>query len=630
VIAEETYVVRASGGRLVPVEETLATPDANEDVSLVLRSVVGATVALKVVSADGVEIPGAATYCYWEQGYTDARSTDPLGEVTHDGVPGLFWVSAEADGYAEASQGPHRANDSPILVRLARSGQLQGRVSASGQPVPNYELVYWQDDPLQMVTHTVRQSSDGSFALKDAPAGHLSILASSDRFPRSAVHHVLVSPDTFVDIEFSEPLAAEGRIVDGVRGTPLEGAAITTYTNYGGQLLAPWGTPITTGADGSFFGGAFPEGDIRAVVTYPGYQPFTLSAHGVAGETVDFGVVPLYGPRALEVVLVPPATQSATDFSLSGETTSRRLAPLPFPETGVLTLEDCGPGRHFLEVTSAAGEAYYLTPFLDLADEWRVELDLRGGRELAVEVDGERGSAVFASLSHGGRGGKGTTSVGALDGSGRARFLGVRRGEAVASLLDSEGSVVGMRRFEVDLGRESVKVGVDAGARELRLVEPGGRPVGGAEVWVQCVGGGSGWSSYGASPGDGRCSIVAPCDEWLVSVVHPGLGGMFGRRVDGRGEVVEVVFEAELDLSVRFVDEGGKAVSGLRATLVHEESGFVVGERAAASDGRAVWRRLSGAEYRVRAVGARGEVVDELVELGRGREVFDVRVSGGG
>ena len=615
----ESFVFRATTTGAVPLDEVVPRPSAGDEVFVEHDLTAGHDVWAKVLDQNEDVIFDADVIARWRRpdfrwASTQARpfpeDHDWAGYVLLHGVKASSVVlEARAPGFVRLIAPPLEIPETEPLTNelvLSPAARIRGVVLHSGEPVPNFELCYWEPSvyPPAAWRKTFVDREDGSFEIDDVPVGQVAILASAPDLPRCEAVFFELAADEAAEVTLELPIEKLGRgqVVDASDGSPIPHARIQRYSNHDVRTVAFWGAPVSVEADGSFEVGGMAAGNNVVEAVAEGYG--SAWAWAMAGDDgVDFGPIPLERKRTLHVAVhgVPPDALGAYTFDVVG---IEELYGLTFDPDGTATVGPIAPSSDYTVKLLRDGiTAQQVGSYLRPGSEWQVVFEV-GGPQLTVSLRSDGDEAIpkgIAVLGH------------AVDANGESRVVqqpledraavleGLPRGEVLLEARSVEGVVA---RAVTTLGDESTTatLTLDSKRWSFRLVDASGAPVAGARVFPWLAGFQSDYVSGAVSQDDGVFDLRGLIVGRAVLVAqHPTLG-IAPLEVDVTAspgdEPVELVFDpaGAIDLSLR--DAAGPVV-GATCRLLAFGRHLAIHEATSNEAGQVEWVGLAPAIYSV-------------------------------
>lgn len=460
----------------------------------------------------------------------------------------------------------------------AETGTLRGRVidAATRQPVAEFEFYMqripqgtWREEA--PITHSF-ESSTGRFTWKDAPVGMWHVTVKARGYQPFKLEELSI-PAAKSTRELVLPLIPgyrlSGRVFDASSGAGLRGASIALR-----ELSVSPGQEHESlryqkaNDDGSFVLEGVPAGDIMLTIAAPEHASRDVEV-AVDDETppVEIG---LSTGGTIAGSVVADGKPVAGSLFLSGPHAMGSMHKLD--ETGAFSFEHRRPGRYFISVRTAAGNAK---------------------QEIVLGEDGSRVDVILAVSADRGRSVRGTItglrpeqlqrSVVSLRPESKPGNFSARVDEQGGYLL--AGVPPGRARLTANVGgwirqlHKTIEVPADQdlaldiafppGARLSGRVTQGGKPAFGKYVWMAPVG--SDDSTYQAhTKEDGRYEI-----EGLVA------GEYRLRAADDVSRTITIAGDTTLNIDIPSVQIGGRVIEDGSAVPIVGADVFLRGTEAA-------------------------------------------------
>ncbi|MCC6408822.1 MAG: carboxypeptidase regulatory-like domain-containing protein, partial [Planctomycetes bacterium] len=584
-VDEVLFRLEAPG--IAPVEKSIGPPKPGATYTVDFAAQRGIEVLVLARKVDGEPIPETTVYSRW---YRDGRffelerRTDAAGLARVPAVPGVAtYFGARATGWAVPFVGPYTYVESktePVILELAPAGRVLGRCVRGGEPVKDFEVIYWSGQPTQRQLSRVNDSPDGTFVIEDAPIGELFIGAHASDAPASPFQAVMVAPgvDSKVELELGGDELGRGRVVDGASGSPIGTARVQSVTTLPDGSTVLRGAPRAVDASGEFELDALPSGQAFAWVVAPDYAPRVAVAQSMPDAGADFGVITMARTQRLELRL---ESDSGFDFTQAyAQSFDSPLLPVRhFDAQGVLVYEDVAPNT--LQIQVNLGDQ--LTEMLDVrllpGRTWTYVLRVDGGRRCSVraisEPDAVRPQYLQASFR---RAGGATSRYVRFDEQGVARLDGIA-GEVVAlTAYSADWATLGVKSCAIPTeGDVDFELVCGSPALRVRVVDGGGRPLPAASVAVGAVSSFK-WVYNYTTDGNGECTLDPfDVERIWVRASAPAIGLSSAVVVEtavARGEPIEISLDGLAPLRVR-VDDRGFACAGVEVRFAFDDTYWI-------------------------------------------------------
>lgn len=587
------FAVRLEGVPIVPIEERFDPPRPGTYRRIDFTAGRESEVNLMVLDEAENPITNASAIAWWEafEAPTTAQrvegSSRPDGRLYLGGLPsGNIRYQVWAPGFS-SEEGLLDTGYS-ALVTLTRAGRIQGRCLHEGQPVSDFQVVFW--DRGQRRSQTFFGREDGRFTLEGLRPGDWSLQATSPRYPLGRPETVRVNETGEVSVELELPTAMRGtgRVVAQDTGEPIALASVQPYSTGGVDRFFPWGPPVSTAQDGSFELDAFVTGLNWITVTADGYARTDVKKTARNDEPFDWGDVRLARPRALEIQLIGLEEPNAiSPLDLLASTLEDSPTPLPTRKIGadgILRYEDVSPGNVRLFLKDPEEGWSRLDLDLEEGRDWHFDFKVAGDRRLhvtALEEDGKPVSnetAVLLSAQE--DNGVFVLRLRYASAEGTADFEGIRAEEVEIAVVGPDGGVRATKNvaFRADARLEAT-VQIGGSTLRLRVVDRQGNPIAGVSVHVRSRDGNQ-LLGLARTDSDGWASLLGvPQQLVLLDLTHGIAGFRQGIVVDA--SLNDQVFELDasgriglrlldgeplLGVSVRIETERGVALSSTRVT----------------------------------------------------------------
>jgi hypothetical protein len=439
------YAERAGSAPSETVAVETRAGEPSQGVVLKLRK--GALVTGEVYGADGKPAAGVRIVAQEQANWnTSMKRADGEGRFRLEALaPGSWTITALLEENALDLEGGHSEATASMLDNMrftmvqlddgeeehvvlgappSDPVRVHGRVLHGGEPVEGGLLSFFGEgskglEALKMVS----LEPDGGYSTELAAPGRyvvsVQVNAQGSAFQQDNVEFRETIPEVEeFELDLALPLGAIRGLVRGADGDPLGGARVTLVTEGGvqsGSLLGGHYSEATTGEDGRYefeflrpgtyavaaggalFGGAF-GGDAQAGRLI---RSGLSVAEGKALENVDFE---LEEPGDIEGRVVDAAGAPVKDAAIfvrdAGGRVLDRLSMIQSAADGSFKYTGVAPGEYQVAargkgMASAEGAAVRV----EKGGSARVEVVLRPGTKLVVELVDDEGNAVVAFIS---------------------------------------------------------------------------------------------------------------------------------------------------------------------------------------------------------------------------------------
>jgi protocatechuate 3,4-dioxygenase beta subunit len=597
-LGESAYLVTASAkrylpGRSVPVT---ATAGGNEDLTLVLEE--GASIAGRVSDPDGKPIRGATLHVNlamlpgvnWNDGlnniYNLSADTDAEGKYVLAGLGAhpSYTVTASHRDYAPASaravKVERRAAVEGVDLTLFRGGTVKGRVlDEQGEPVAGASVVAdlerrGEELPEQSMfgqrdQRSATSAADGTYALPRLEAATYAVRARlKDKQPgvQSGVEVAEGGSVEGIDITLGRGETISGRIVDA-DGNPIDNVNLNVWDESQAQARSD--------AEGRFELKGLKAGMVQVHLEKQGFgrKDVDIQSPKANAEFVLDRMGRILGRvRAKDVQAFPEFNVMAIEQAPKGPIRYGPSQSRSSNRDGSFEIE-VGAGTFILQASVpgfAVGQSEALTV---AAGERRegVTIDLEPGGTIegvvflagsGLPVEGARVQAVEANRKENWwNPGREASALSGQDGS----FVleGVTPGTVEVRAEHPEyaaGSAPGIAVRS--RGKTQVRIELRAGGTVRGLVERGGKPMAGTQVYLQ----------YRSGAGPQKSAVTAADGTFEIKGLLPGeytaTASAMGRRGAGwqmtegvsvvEGQTVELRF-SETGAAIRL---SGRVLSG--------------------------------------------------------------------
>lgn len=605
----DAWTVVLFGGGIETLVQPIRSPRPDDSLFVSLLAAMGSEANLVVRDPEGDPISQAECSMIVEPGgaWTPLPATDPHGRTKLSGLPvqGDLTLSVRADGFEDVVLGAYvlPLAEEGLEVVLEPAGDLVLRVTDDRGAVEDFDLVYWRDSPSSPEYRTFRGAQDGTVTVEGVPLGVISALAySRDRVQsRTEAVEVTSGGPNRIDLELRLPLVGLGRIVDGATGDPIPDATVEPYATAGDRYLSGWCEPVPVAQDGSFRVAAFAPGEARMIVEAPGYEFEMVSGSEDLRGEIDFGVVPLYRGRVLEVQLTSDDVVNFAGYYVA--TSWARDHPwTECTPSGLAEFPDSVSGTYEFLVHHPSGAVSRFSRTLRDGEEWRVVVEIVSGVEVVIEVrrDGDPVGEGFGVVALGAdEGGRPLALHAETDPQGTATLGGVLGEVVVLEVYDRADRLVALNPLRLsDAPKQALRVDLDEEVYQLRVVDLGGVPVPGVEVRASCRET-PGWSGWTDTNQDGIALLRAPARELVLKLVHDDHGQQSGVSLllpEDRDEVAEVVFDPRGVVRARVID-GQSPVQGVKVWVRHPTDDTYQAPRRPDRSGVVEWRDVGAGSF---------------------------------
>ncbi|HEX8152916.1 MAG TPA: carboxypeptidase regulatory-like domain-containing protein, partial [Thermoanaerobaculia bacterium] len=327
--------------------------------------------------------------------------TDAKGTVQFQLPAGKYDISAGGEN-SPVKQLPLQTIDAAtgtITITLERGVPVEGTVTFSdGSPLTGD--IQWAVVNRSSLASRTLVKEDGTFVLKNAPAGPITLHAMSEWLRVEGPSKEITAPATGITLTVPKLARIEGKVVDRSTSQPVREFNVTTQSQLQGGRPGAKGTQVQAD-DGAYVLENVPPGTLDVVVTAAGYVPGTVANVVVAeGKTVSgvdvqldrgatiVGRVTAGGVGLAEVMVTPSVmpdqrnpgnrstrTDANGDYTLQGVAAGERA--VDFWKDGYMSERK--------SVTATAGK------------ESRLDVELSRGRELRGRVTDNAGHPVLAA-----------------------------------------------------------------------------------------------------------------------------------------------------------------------------------------------------------------------------------------
>lgn len=603
----DAVVFRLEGEGLAPVERSIGRPRAGERYAVDFDFELGVDAIVQVRTPSGEPCAGASVFGRWYRGgsfFEIERRTGADGIARVPVVVGLAtYFGARVEGYCALPIGPFTYLEPAVrtlFLDLVPAGRVRGRCVRRGEPVADFEVLYWQGRTQDRQVLRVNDARDGSFVIDDAPSGQVFLCAQSNEWPsaEAKVVEVVAGDEATVELELGEGRVGRGRVADAASGQPLGDAQVQLMTSLPDGTSADRGELQPVQSDGTFELRGFPDGTAVVWIVAPSHAPRVALTHTFDGGVADFGVIPLARTQTLELRLASNAT---FDFAQAwAQTYDSPLLPLRyFSADGRVVYEDIPPRWVSIQLTLGPSLSEILEARLVAGQPWVYTIQLEGGRRCivrtAVESGTQRPDFVEATF----RRPAGVTSrYVRFDESGVAQLEGIVGDELVLTAYAGDWATLGIKHYEIPAVGD-LELELPCGSRDVRarVVDAESRPVSGARVALSAEASGLAWVSTYTTDASGECSFPGVYSDRVrlraSAQAHGFSAPVFVDVRELRDEPV-VISLADLSALRLRLDDRGFACAGVAVRVVLDD-GSGVDSLQTDDAGRAVTQPIGNA-----------------------------------
>ncbi|MFT5048985.1 MAG: hypothetical protein ACI8QZ_000374 [Chlamydiales bacterium] len=607
------YWFSLDGGWVVPKKVWVDTPLPGQHVKVDLVGEKGAGLWFQVYGDDRALLPTALVEIHWDDaGVSESTKMTPRGDeyIWVGGCrPGPVNYEVSAPGYATAKGGPMLVPESdPVVweIQLDRSGMIQGVCEMNGQPVTDFDVIFWPSlasDREQVVSF--RDRPDGSFEILDVAIGDVKLMAASKTLAPTAPisTRVTVARPAEVVLELVDSLDGRGLVLDLDSLTPVVGANVELFTTGARRPFQAWGDPTTTDAAGAFTIEGLSTTLQWISVTAEGYAVEWATCAGQAGIESNLGII--YLRRSQPLVLRLQLSRSVDPSQVTVECAAAQVMPTSFSPEGIVRLDGIDPGHYILRIRSPSGNEQQVRLVLAPGAAWDFQLPLYGDRTLEVEVvPAETGALppdAWVVLSCSVDGFSIDRSL-AVESDGRAVFENLPCESASLTMIANGRSQIHATEVVDFAGRTVVEHRLELASevKRFRVVDMNGAPVPSISVDFYSESGGIG-RLMATTNASGRITvggIDGRFDRAVIFEAERGTAG--GIDLGPPGDASEdalLEFHPSTSLHIRYVD-GTQAAAGIQARLTVAGHPVDIGAlQHSDSNGRVEWPRLNRTEF---------------------------------
>src|SRR5262245_39330343 len=211
------YEVRLEGTHIIPIKESFDRPRGNSYRRIDFAAQRGGELILTVEDELKKPIPTAQAEARGNP--SEAWSQCVTGRAGADGVirlgafsPGLVRYVVSAPDYAiEDSWEIEVVDTTRANVTLRKGGSIAGRCLHGGQPVTDFEVIYWHAGNISIYHNkTFLGRADGRFEIDSLSPGDWFLHAASPVHPSGPPRTITVQADRVAEIDFELPSAIRG------------------------------------------------------------------------------------------------------------------------------------------------------------------------------------------------------------------------------------------------------------------------------------------------------------------------------------------------------------------------------------------------------------------------------------
>lgn len=616
-IGEGSYAFRLYSRESRPflVREHVPDPDSSVRISFNLSE--GHEATFLLVDADKepqANIPVAAVWN--EEGkwlYYPAKS-DEDGLVSFHGCPPKqMWVRTYSKRHVDKPYGPYMVSVETTVVLeivLEPIGRIKGRVLLDGEPVENFRVIAWPEDPNERNEHKF-SSPSGEFEILNAPLGLVHLAALTDSHPMGPVKLVTTTGEgvATVELELNEGVTGSGRVLDIANGKGIPGASIQVWTKFESTFMDEWNPPISTGADGRFEGLLLSPGGSALAITAEGFEQEIKFLTSTKETSILLGDIGLAKPQNLLVRLIGPAETDFAGYTVVVAQGTNR-APVAVDAMGEVLLEDVDSGICGIQVWTPDGERIAVNVDLISGRHWEVLIPVFTERTVVVNVEPESGKPLpddlWVEASYLGPGGHTSSRVSPVEADGRSTFYCVSGDGAVFRAIDERGVYyASLWAALADAPLAEVTLRLSGKVSHLLLLDSDEKPVSGAFVMVMVPGDSLHDQFSATSDSAGMITLSEYGSDTIYLMVDTGQGILAVTppiHLDVDEDPIRVHLDSSSMVAARLEEAGVPAVS-VRADLAAPD--VFAAFRTATSDGEGMVRfqGLSKTTYTLRVEG---------------------------
>lgn len=571
--AATLYRIRLEGAPVVTEDRFFPPPRSGDQLAFDFSATKGAAAYLYLDDPEGTPITTATARLTWE--VDGVASREAFGASRPDGylyigtfLPGTVRIQVEAPGFAPHVGLYSLPIEDALWLRLERSHSVRGVCRHAGQPVEDFELIYWRSEASEVrARRPVRHATNGEFTLDLGP-GTWSIQAASSLHPacKPAVVEVPSGAAKSLELDLQTPLLGGGVVVDASSGEAVGAALVQAFTGDGKDRTLRWGEPARTSADGSFELQAFVRGSNTITVNADGYAEALVVKSSALDGLVDWGEIRLVRPQDLRLSLhgheeTPTGAAAWWAHTLQGFA----LPKTHFGTDGRLTFTGVPPGDHRVMIQDRAGAWVRLHLALKSGADWNYSVAIGGPKRVAVRVleeDGTLHTDPLMVFVGGTEDGHYVLRESERPEEGVYHFGGVATDALDVSATNAQGQDVASKQVSL-AGRDSLEVDlvIESSPLRLRVVDTEGEPVPAVRVRVRALDENRVLVVNNTSS-DGWVSLPGvPREACLVDAMHDS-GMRLAVPIDANLREQELVLEPSASLTLVLKD-GDEALAGV-------------------------------------------------------------------
>ena len=461
------------------------------------------TLSVRVVGPEGEPVQDAEIHTVRRTGPGGTSTgslgrTDSAGELRETGLkPGTLDLQVAARGYRDTwwkgIQIPRDRDPEPLTITMERGSVLEVRArDREGEPLAGAWIMVWPRD-LSERMHGRRRDrlvtdGDGAVRIDSLAPGEYTVTGALQGTGRDASANVrLGTGTTRVDLVLEEGLSVAGRVVNE-KGEPVPSAAVQVEITVEGATSMQG---YSSRADGSFVIPDLEEGEYRLTASAEGYgtsEPQRLRLSGSGVEGIEIRLSPeAAGAISGRVLGLPPEALSRVRIEADAPSVVWDTPTSLVGDEGRYRLSGLRSGRWIVT-------AYQLNGGSPVQEEAVVEpgaevvLDLHFPEGLTfsgrVSLDGRplRGAQIVAMPLES----KGSNAMARADFEGRFSLGPLQPGRHSILVLGAESSLGTYRTVQLQEGQE-IRLEIETGGLQGRILTPGGEPVPDAAVQLRAV-----------------------------------------------------------------------------------------------------------------------------------------------